>query len=52
MKFLFAFVTTLQKHAYLNIQKMSPQKKKTENYQIKSSDNIHISAENIDCGTR
>ena len=27
-------------------------KKKTENFQIKSSDNIHISAENIDCGTR
>ena len=27
-------------------------KKKTENFQIKHSDIFHISAQNIDCGTR
>ena len=38
---------TLQKHAYSNIKKISPPK--TENFQIKSSDIFHISAQNIDC---
>ena len=36
------------KHAYSNIQKISPPK--TENFQIKNSDIFHISAQNIDCG--
>ena len=39
---------TLRKHAYSNIQKISPPK--TENFQIKNSDIFHISAQNIDCG--
>ena len=39
----------LRKHAYSNIWKISI-KKKTENFQIKSSDIFHISAQNIDCG--
>ena len=39
----------LRKHAYSNIWKLSS-KKKTEHFQIKSSDIFHISAQNIDCG--
>ena len=40
---------TLLKHAYSNILKVSPPK--TENFQTKkTSDIIHISARNIDCG--
>ena len=39
---------TLRKHAYSNIKKISPPK--PENFQIKISDNFHISAQNIDCG--
>ena len=39
---------SLRKHAYSNILKISPPK--TENFQIKKSDNFHISAQNIDCG--
>ena len=42
--------TALRKHAYLNILKFLPPK--TENFQMKNSDNFHISAQNIDCGTR
>ena len=38
---------TLRKHAYSNIEKISPPK--TENFQIKNSI-FHISAQNIDCG--
>ena len=38
----------LRKHAYSNIQKISPPK--IENFQIKNSDIFHISAQNIDCG--
>ena len=37
-------------YAYSNIKKVSPRKKKTENFQIKISDIFHISAQNIDCG--
>ena len=38
----------LRKHAYSNILKiLSP---KTENFQIKFYDILHISAQNIDCG--
>ena len=39
---------TLRKHAYSNILKISPPK--NENFQIKYSDNFHISVQNIDCG--
>ena len=39
---------TLRKHAYSNIMKFLPPK--TENFQMKNSDNFHISAQNIDCG--
>ena len=39
---------SLRKHAYSNIQKISPPK--TENFQIKKSDTFHISAQNIYCG--
>ena len=43
-------VKPLQKHAYSTIlENFSP---KNENFQIKNSDIFHISAENIDCGTR
>ena len=40
--------TTLRKHAYSNIKKISPPK--MENFQVKNSDIFHISAQNIDCG--
>ena len=47
--FLFSIVKlSLRKHAYSNILKISPPK--TESFQIKNSDNFHISAQNIDCG--
>ena len=38
----------LRKHAYSNILKILPPK--TEIFQIKNSDILHISAKNIDCG--
>ena len=38
----------LRKHAYSNILKLFPLKK--ENFQIRTSDIFHISAQNIDCG--
>ena len=41
-------IVVLRKHAYSNILKIFPPK--NENFQIKSSDIFHISAENIDCG--
>ena len=41
-------ITTLWKHAYLNILKILPQK--SEKFQIKNSDILQISAQNIDCG--
>ena len=41
---------TLRKHAYSNILKILPPK--NENFQIKNPDIFHISAQNIDCGTR
>ena len=37
----------LRKHAYSNILKILPPK--NENFQIKNSDNFHVSAQNIDC---
>ena len=40
----------LRKHAYSNILKILRPKK--ENFQIKNSNIFHISAHNIDCGTR
>ena len=54
-QFAYAFntdfaVMSLRKHAYLNILKILLPK--NENYQIKNSDIFHISAQNIDCGTR
>ena len=39
--------SSLQKHAYSNILKISPPK--TETFQIKNSYIFHISAQNIDC---
>ena len=39
---------SLRKHAYSNILKFLPPK--YENFQMKNSDNFHISAQNIDCG--
>ena len=39
----------LRKHAYSNLLKILAPKK--ENVQIKHSDIIHISAQNLDCGT-
>ena len=38
----------IRKHAYSNIVKILPPK--NENFQIKSSDILHISAQNTDCG--
>ena len=38
---------SLRKQAYSNILKILPPK--TENFQVKNSDNFHISAQNIDC---
>ena len=41
-------VFPLRKHAYSNIPKiLAP---KIKNFQIKNSDILHISAQNIDCG--
>ena len=42
------FVETLRKHAYSNILKIQPPK--TENFQMKTFDIFHISAQNIDYG--
>ena len=39
---------TLREHAYSNTKKISSPK--TENFQIKISNNFHISAQTIDCG--
>ena len=39
--------TSLRKHAYSNILEFLPPK--NENFQMKHSDNFHISAQNIDC---
>ena len=39
---------TIRKHAYSNILKILPPK--NENFQIKTSDIFHVSAQNIDCG--
>ena len=44
----FTFLMSLRKHAYSNILKFLPPK--YENFQMKNSDNFHISAQNIDCG--
>ena len=41
---------TLRKHAYSNILKISPPKKKKKILRLKTSDIFHISAQNIDCG--
>ena len=41
-------VHPLRKYAYSNILKFLPPK--NENFQMKNSDNFHISAQNIDCG--
>ena len=41
-------VHSLRKHAYSNILKNLPPK--NENFQIKNSDILHISAQNTDCG--
>ena len=38
----------LQKHVYSNVLKILPPK--NENCQIKNSDILHISAQNISCG--
>ena len=46
---LIFWVTPLRKHAYSNIWKISPPKK-IKNFQIRNSDILHISAQNIDCG--
>ena len=40
-------IPSLRKHAYSNILKFLPPK--NENFQMKNSDNFHISAQNIDC---
>ena len=45
---LSLFYRTLRKHAYSNILKLLPPK--NEKFQIKNSDILHISAQNIDCG--
>ena len=42
------FCSTLRKHAHSIILKFLPPK--NENFQMKISDNFHISAQNIDCG--
>ena len=41
-------MTSLQKYAYSNILKILPPKH--ENFQIKNSDILHNSAQNINCG--
>ena len=46
----FNWKYSLWKHAYSNILKHLPAKKKNENFQIKNSDIYLISAQNIDCG--
>ena len=40
--------STLRKHAYSTVLEILPQK--NEIFQIKISDIVHISAQNIDCG--
>ena len=45
---VYTVCITLRKHAYSNIQKISPPK--TEIFQIKILISFHISAQNIGCG--
>ena len=45
---MYASVFSLRKHAYSNIEKISPPK--TENFQIKILIFFHISVQKIDCG--
>ena len=45
---VFVCVISLWKHAYLDILKILPPKNKI--FQIKNSNILHISAQNIDCG--
>ena len=47
---LFLFLPHLRKRVYSNLLKILPPK--NENFQIKNSDMLHISAQNIDCGIR
>ena len=49
-KCFYLFWQPLRKHAYSNILKISPPK--TENFQVKSAEIFHISAQNIEYGTR
>ena len=42
------YAISIRKHTYSNRLKISPPR--TENFQIKTSDIFHISAQNIDCG--
>ena len=44
---LATLIQTLRKHAYSNIQKISPPK--TENFQLKNSIFFHITAQHTDC---
>ena len=55
--FTYAFIVLkcpLWKYTYSNILKLyhKKKKKKKENFGTKNSDIFHISAQNIDCGTR
>ena len=43
--------TITKTHLFKYIENFTTKKKK-ENFQIKKSDIFHISAQNIDCGTR
>ena len=48
IKTKYSWVLSLRKHAYSNIRKiLAP---KNENFHIKNSDILHISAQNIGCG--
>ena len=46
---ILEYQSSLRKHAYSNILKILPPKKK-RNFSDKNSDLFHISAQNIDCG--
>ena len=46
--YILKYKKSLRKHAYSSILEILPPKK--ENFQIKNSDILHISAQTIDCG--
>ena len=48
--FGYVRTATLRKHAYSNILRILPPKKKKKNFRVKNFGHFYMSAQNIDCG--